>query len=211
LNQQIDRLVLSHDPDEVKAIYRDWAENYNEDLSSHGYVAPKRCCELLTNLVSDRSALVYDAGCGTGLVGSILQDAGYSRIHGADFSPDMLAQAGMSGAYTQLTHADYSAPLTVDDEIYDVIISVGVYTARFHGHFIPEMLRCLKPGGVFVFTCRERYYENEVDSTLSAAATRGEILDVTVSREPYILQQKSEAYYITLFKSPRATAIDPPV
>jgi len=206
LNRRIDRLVKSSNPREVQAIYREWAADYDADLLALGYIAPQRCCDLLAALVPNKRALIYDAGCGTGQVGKILNSMGYSRLYGADFSAQMLAQAKMTGAYAQLNHADYSRTLEIEDESYDAIISVGVYTARFDGFFIPEMLRCLQSDGVFVFTCREQYFENEVHSALERCVERGEIYGVKISLEQYILGHQSQAYYIAMSKSHCACA-----
>ena len=93
LNSLINRLVASTDSEETKMLYAEWADSYDGDLDGFGYVAPQLGTAMFAELLPQKDALIYDAGCGTGLVGHHLAQLGYSRIDGADFSPDMLAKA----------------------------------------------------------------------------------------------------------------------
>lgn len=205
LAQRIDLLVKSSSQSEVKSIYREWASHYDADLTEYGYIAPNRVAELLDTRLKNKQSLIYDAGCGTGRVGVLLHKKGFTRLHGGDFSPEMLAQAQNHSIYIQLDHADYTAPLDIADASYQAIVSVGVYTARFKTYFLSEMLRCLQPGGWFIFTCREMYFENEVHSSLSELLDKGKIDHLEIALEPYMLGENSKAYYITLSKALEAS------
>ncbi len=199
--QLIARLTVSDNPDEVKTLYQQWASRYDKDLEEQEYVAPKLAVEdfssLLDAIVSRQKATIYDAGCGTGLVGRLLQTEGYENIDGADFSDDMLAVAGQSGAYRSLANADYSKPVAIADIQYHAVISVGVYTHHFENRFLPEMCRILKPGGLLYFTCRPFYFEQFAAVELIQLLNEEKISSLNIERKPYILSEKAEAFYIS--------------
>ncbi len=200
LNRIVDRLISSSDPQEVRQLYKQWSTSYDEDLESFGYVAPAIATSMFARIVDDKQSKIHDAGCGTGLVGGLLGDLGYRDIDGSDFSTDMLKKAEMTGCYSDLIEADYSQPLTMPDNCYDAVISIGVYSQRFKQWFIPEMLRIVKPGGYFLFTCRELYYE-EVATALIKMQQSTVISASTVAFEEYMTGQNAHAYYIGLTKA----------
>lgn len=194
----ITRLVACRDADERQSLYQQWASTYDQDLSDYGYVAPLLSVNQFCKAVTDQNALIYDAGCGTGLIGSLLRDRGYLRLHGADVSPAMLAQAKLTNNYSDLAIADYTLPLPIEDNTYDAIISVGVYTALFEKVFISEMLRILKPEGLLYFTCRPQYFETSVGMELQQLLTEQIVESVIVERKPYMLKQNAEAFYVLI-------------
>ena len=155
---------------------------------------------MFNQLISDRDALVHDAGCGTGLVGQLLTDLGFRCVDGSDFSTDMLKGAAEKGCYQQLLQADYTQTLEFSDNSYDAIISIGVYTKRFKQKFIDEMLRILKPGGYFLFTCRPLYFE-EVADTVKELHTKERLKMSSVTLDDYMIGQNASAYYVVLQKS----------
>lgn len=199
----IARLTVSDNPDEVKALYHLWAKRYDSDLEVQGYVAPKLAveafCALLDGIALRSTATVYDAGCGTGLVGKLLRTEGIEFIDGADFSDDMLAVAKQSGAYRSLTNADYSKPVAIEDNQYNAVISVGVYTHHFENQFIPEMCRIIKPGGLLYFTCRPFYFEQFAAAELTELLNAKKISSLHIERKPYIVREQAEAFYISAF------------
>jgi len=124
LNSLISKLVVATDPSEVVGLYAKWAERYDTDLKEFGYVAPQLCVEAFVPLISDKSSLIYDAGCGTGIVGKLLSEHGYHNIIGADFSDEMRKLAELTNAYAKLEYADYGKPVECASNTYDAIISV---------------------------------------------------------------------------------------
>ena len=78
-----DALSLDGDPQRIKAYYAKWAQSYDHDVEGH-YTAPRIIVGMLSeymvatpdNLWPARAEmLIADAGCGTGLVGSVLHSA----------------------------------------------------------------------------------------------------------------------------------------
>jgi len=148
--------------DDIRNLYRDWAATYDEDLTGKDlqYVAPREAVNVFVRHLEDRSAQILDVGCGTGLSGQALVDAGFDQIDGIDLSPDMLEQARAKGVYGSLFEADLIAGLNFADDTYDAAISVGTFT---HGHVGPggldEAIRVVKPGGTVCVTINEGVFE----------------------------------------------------
>jgi len=148
--------------DDIRNLYRDWAATYDEDLTGKDlqYVAPREAVNVFVRHFEERSAQILDVGCGTGLSGQALVDAGFDQIDGIDLSPDMLEQARAKGAYGNLFEADLTAGLKFADDTYDAAISVGTFT---HGHVGPdgldEVIRVVKPGGIVCVTINEGVFE----------------------------------------------------
>jgi len=199
LNEIVNRLVNATDPEEVKRSYKEWASTYDNDLNSFGYVAPHVGVKLLSKRLGDTSALILDAGCGTGLVGVLLSQLGYKQLHGSDFSTDMLEKASLTGCYTDLQIQDFSAPIATTSNSYDAVVSIGVYTKRFDQHFISEMIRVTRPAGHFVFSCREMYF-GEVMGTVSSLLESKLVSKVAVQHDDYMTGQDASAYYIDIKK-----------
>ncbi len=65
--------------DDQRAVYRQWADSYDEELiEEFGYIAPQEAVNAFVRRVPDRTAPVLDMGCGTGLAGKLLDQAGYT-------------------------------------------------------------------------------------------------------------------------------------
>ena len=58
-------------------LYENWADSYEQTLATYGYVTPKRCAEALSRHLTDITAPILDIGCGTGLSGLALKNAGF--------------------------------------------------------------------------------------------------------------------------------------
>ena len=158
----------------ARELYDKWASTYDAEMANetHEYVAPAAASRHLVDLL-DADAIakckILDAGCGTGLVGQQLARAGASTIDGVDLSEGMLAVARNTGAYKNLSTADLSNTLDIQDGAYDAVICVGTLT---QGHVGPgalrELVRVAKAEGYIVTTVLDKIwtsggYEAEVD------------------------------------------------
>ena len=82
--------------------YFKWAQNnqYNLDMVDWNYSGPKNAVKLFNKYAHDKSIVILDAGCGTGLVGLELSKQGFKNFIGLDFSQEMLdPRAGMCVFY----------------------------------------------------------------------------------------------------------------
>ena len=150
-------------PGDKQALFDDWAPTYDHDLVNEmGYVADAEACRRLEALVPDRQARILDTGCGTGLVGRRLQRAGYTDVHGSDYSQKMLDEAHTSGAYRSLQQHDLTLPVETDQP-YDAAIAVGVFAFSVpSAEHLVNITCSLKPDGVALVTVNGKAWR-EVD------------------------------------------------
>jgi len=108
---------------------------------------------MVAQLDCPAGGLILDAGCGNGVRGIPLAQAGY-RVHGVDLAPEMVARAsqaarqrGLDGSDARFEVGDVEA-LPVEDGACDGIICVNVLDFTPHpGVALTEFARVLKPGG----------------------------------------------------------------
>jgi len=156
-------------PGDKQALFDDWASTYDQDLVNDlGYVADAEACRLFISLVTDRQARILDAGCGTGLVGRRLKQAGYTDIHGNDYSEKMLDEARATDTYQSLEQHDLTLPVETDQP-YDAAISVGVFAFSVpSAEHLVNITRSLKPDGKAIVTVngkawKEADWESKLD------------------------------------------------
>jgi predicted TPR repeat methyltransferase len=145
---------------EVAGRYDQWAQRYDDDLTSWSYQAPGVVAETVIARHPGAGS-VLDVGCGTGLVGRALRERGFAgRILGLDISQASLALAERGGAYDSLELADLQQRLAVGDDRVDAVVCVGVMT------YLPdveavwrEFARVARPGGLVVATQREDLWD----------------------------------------------------
>lgn len=144
-------------------LFDNWASTYDHDLVDDlGYVADAEACRQFVSLITDRQARILDAGCGTGLVGRRLRQAGYTNIHGSDYSVKMLDQARATGAYQSLKQHDLTLPVKAH-QLYDAAIAVGVFAFSVpSAEHIVNITRSLKVGGIAIVTVNGKAWK-EVD------------------------------------------------
>jgi predicted TPR repeat methyltransferase len=158
------RLQTVYDnPGNKRELFDNWADTYDKDLIVDlGYVAYSESCKALMKLTPNLDACILDAGCGTGLVGKYLTDAGYTNIHGNDYSEKMLQQADATGVYSSLKVHDLSLPVSTDN-LYDVAIAVGVFAFSIpSAEHLVNVTRCLQIGGYALITVNGKAW-NEVN------------------------------------------------
>ncbi|MCS4505771.1 hypothetical protein KBTX_02120 [wastewater metagenome] len=162
IDQRLSRVYGSGSREELAAIYRDWAETYEDDLTGAGYSHPVVCLPLITRYVASGDTPLLDAGCGTGMIGPWLRQLGYSHVEGLDASDDMLEVAGRKEAYAVLRKAFLGEDIPFADDGFGAAVCMGVFT---RGHVGPEglddLVRVVRPNGVIVFTVNEAMFERD--------------------------------------------------
>ena len=143
--------------EQMGKLYDRWAATYEKELLDNGYVTPTRCAATLARYAQDASLPVADLGCGTGLSGLALRDAGFTVIDGFDYSKEMLAYArGKTGVYQSLECIDLSIPLPFETGQYGNACATGVVNP---GHAPSEAIRytldVLPRGGCFALSLND--------------------------------------------------------
>ena len=147
--------------EEVMKYYDEWGKKnkYDKDMVDWNYTGPKETVDTFKKYASDKKVKIFDAGCGTGLVGIELKKYGYSNIDGADLSQKLLDLVP-KGYYNKLEQVDLNKPLDKESNIYDAVMCVGTFT---FGHVKPpaldEFVRITKNKGLICFTINEGIYE----------------------------------------------------
>lgn len=200
-----EKVLNASNKEELKAAYRDWAEQYDNDLITEmGYVAPKIASDLLLKYLDDANAHILDAGCGTGLVGSIMHKNGYTNIEGFDYSPDMLAKAAQKGIYGSLIEGDLMNALNIVDRKYDAVISVGTFTCGHVGpQALDELVRITKAGGYICFTVREQAWEEDQYSSKIEEITDAGTWEIEAMRTADYIQQEGSNCKACLYRITR--------
>ena len=146
---------------ELEHIYKNWAKKYEDDvINLAGYVGHLITSELLLSYLSNTQTKILDAGCGTGLVGEILNKNSFKNLIGVDFSQEMLNIAKQKNVYQSLDLVDLTKKLDYEDNLFDAVICAGTFTC---GHVGPEtlreMIRITTQGGFICFTVRKQEWE----------------------------------------------------
>ena len=146
--------------EEVMKYYDEWGEQnkYNKDMLDWNYTGPKETVNTFKKYSLNKESIIFDAGCGTGLVGLELKKFGYKNFHGADLSQKLLDTIP-TNLYQKLIKVDLNKPIEVEDNFYDAVMCVGTFT---FGHVKPqaleEFVRITKKDGLICFTINEGIY-----------------------------------------------------
>ena len=147
--------------DEVMKYYDEWGfkNKYNQDMVDWKYSGPKETVEVFKKYAKNKDIKIYDAGCGTGLVGTELKKFGFNYFDGADLSQKLLDLIPKH-LYQNLTKADLNKNIKVKDSIYDAVMCVGTFTfGHVKANALDEFIRITKNGGLICFTINEGIYE----------------------------------------------------
>lgn len=143
------------DPESQTSLYDAWAKGYDSELADGGYATPGRIAAALSSLLSDKSAPVLDFGCGSGLSGAALKEAGFTTVDGCDLSEGMLDEARDKGIYRDLWKMT-AGELDVQPGDYAAIVACGVISV---GAAPPETLDLVVektgPGGLLVLSLND--------------------------------------------------------
>lgn len=154
--------------------YDRWARDYDQDVATLQYRAPRLAVDCLTQALPGppHTMLILDVACGTGLVAAELQARGFLQLHGVDGSPGMLEQARARGLYQHLSLCTLGQePLPSPEGTFDAVLMVGALSdGQVPCSAIPELLRVTKPGGLVCLTTRTNpsnlRYKEELEATL---------------------------------------------
>ena len=147
--------------EEIMKYYDEWGTDnkYDKDMVESDYTGPKETVDTFKKYANNKEIKIYDAGCGTGLVGVELKKNSYINFDGIDLSQKLLDLVP-NGLYKNLSKADLNKPLNISDNEYDAILCVGTFT---FGHVKPaaldEFIRITKNKGLICFTINEGIYE----------------------------------------------------
>lgn len=195
------KILTAASTNELMQVYDGWADRYDRELlEDWGYTSPQKAVHLLLEAMASNDLAVLDAGCGTGLVGVLLKEAGISTLTGIDYSPGMLAEAERKGVYDTLHTIDMNNPLTLPSDSFDAVTCIGTFTStHVKPQAVAELARVTRSGGVLVFTVRDDYWQSTNFVDLVAELHISGVARIEQIRlEPYIHSEGSECRFVVL-------------
>ncbi len=165
-------------PEQTEAHYQKWAATYEAEVAEQGYATPDRVAQALWSQKPESQTPVLDYGCGTGLSGVALRNAGFEVIDGMDPTANMLAVAKTKGVYRTLSSFEITDPAPLTNGAYTAITAIGVIGA---GAAPPEtldmLMYALPKGGMLSFsfndhTLADHTYTARLNDWLDMGAAR---------------------------------------
>lgn len=157
----LDKVYQARGFAETRALYDDWSETYEAEIGENGYATPGRCAAALARFMEDKTAPVLDFGCGTGLSGVALAEAGFKHLDGVDISAEMIAQARPKGVYRNLRQIRPGANPVDRPGDYAAITAIGVIGAGAAPSSTFDMLmHRLGPGGKLALSFNDHALED---------------------------------------------------
>ena len=183
--------------EEVMKYYDEWGEKnkYNKDMVEWNYTGPKETVEVFKKYSENKNILIFDAGCGTGLVGQELKKFGFNNFHGADLSQKLLDTVPKN-LYQKLIKVDLNKPISILNDFYGAVMCVGTFT---FGHVKPqaldEFVRITKKGGLICFTINEGIYkEYGFDSKIDSLKKKRKWEELEFFKSDYIASKDVNAW-----------------
>ena len=199
----IDDVYKITEPEAMRRLYDEWSSSYDDEVKGHGYATPRRCAAALAGITDDLEAPVLDFGCGTGISGEALAEAGFTAIDGCDLSQNMLEVARSKNIYRDLRQNDVDSPVSFVPGTYLSIAAVGVISVgAAPAGVLDQLLNALPAGGTLTFSFNEHTvkvpeFENRVFEYVDTGAAQllfkesGEHLPgIGLSSVVYVLQMK---------------------
>jgi SAM-dependent methyltransferase len=117
---------------------------------------------------SHKSLQILEWGCGPGRVLQYLQSPSGDNweLSGADYNPRTIDWCRTNLPKIRFFHNDLAPPIPAKSASFDVIYCISVYThlsEPLHYQWIHEILRLLKPGGLFIGTFHGERYRNHLE------------------------------------------------
>ena len=174
-SENLSSVYGAEDSEATRSAYEGWAEGYDAENLGNGYRVPGIGTAMIARHVMPNAGPVYDAACGTGIIGGMLELLGYEDIVGSDLSPAMLELAGTPKPYVRVYEHDLGEPLPEEDKKYAAVTCFG---SLGPGHAPPrcldEFVRITKTGGHVIFNTRaETYPEQELKEKVDSLTGAG--------------------------------------
>ena len=183
--------------EEVMKYYDEWSKNnkYNNDMFIWEYSGPRETSEILSKYQNNKDIKIYDAGCGSGLVGLELKKYGFSNFDGGDISKELLNQVP-ENLYNELEQTDLNKNILKQDDFYDVVICVGTFTfAHVKAHALDEFVRITKRNGLICFTINEAVYiDYGFKSKIESLVNNNKIKEIEFFKSNYLASKDVNAW-----------------
>ena len=182
---------------EVMKYYDEWGKGnkYNQDMADWNYTGPKETVEVFKKYALNKDISIFDAGCGSGLVGLELKKFGYKHFHGADLSQKLLDTIPRN-LYQRLIKLDLNKPININNNFFDAIMCVGTFTfSHVKPQALDEFIRITKSNGLICFTINEGIYEEYgFDKKIEALKKNNKWEEIEFFKSDYIASKDVNAW-----------------
>lgn len=152
----LDNVYDESTPEETRVLYDQWAATYDSEVGENGYVTPTRAANALFKALPQPRCPILDFGCGTGLSGLALRQAGFEIVDGMDPSAEMLEGAKTKGIYRQLSILDVTDEAPIPQGTYKAIAAIGVIgTGAAPADTLHILMKALGRGDLLVFSLND--------------------------------------------------------
>ena len=183
--------------DEVMNFYDEWGDKdkYNKDMVDWDYTGPKETVNTFKKYTKKKNILIFDAGCGTGLVGKELKNFGYNNLYGADLSQTLLDSVPKD-LYRKLYKGDLNQLIKAKDNFYDAAMCVGTFTyAHVKPNALEEFVRITKNKGLICFTINEGIFEEYgFDKKIKELKDKNKWKEIEFFKSNYIASKNVNAW-----------------
>lgn len=188
---RVDWVIRAPDNAEMRRRYDVWAARYDADIGTiEDYVGPFETVRVVKQHF-DASALLMDAGAGTGLVGEALKREGFGRLVAVDYAPRMLAIARSKNIYSQIHECDLGQPTGFGADTFDGVVSCGT-TSQMPSASLREFVRVVRPGGKIVFAVLPDAWESCGWAAIQAELEAAGKLSMIERNDPFQLMPTTE-------------------
>ncbi len=136
--------------------------SYDYEIKLNNYKTPQRCAEALSRYLRDKNSYILDIGCGTGLSGQEILNAGFNNVDGSDFSEKMLHEAKNKNIYKKLFNLDLNRKYYRVNFSYDAIVAAGIISPHHaNPSCIEKCLNILCDSGLLIFSLNDHAVEDK--------------------------------------------------
>ncbi len=183
--------------EEVMEFYDEWGNQnkYNKDMIDWDYTGPKETVDTFKKYFQNSDALIFDAGCGTGLVGKELKKFGYKNFYGADLSQTLLNTIPKD-LYQKLFRIDLNKSIEIEDNFFEAVMCVGTFTyAHVKPNALDEFVRITKNKGLICFTINEGIYKDYgFDIKIEELKNKNKWKEIEFFKSDYIASKNVNAW-----------------
>ena len=141
---------------------------YDQDMLDWKYSGPKEAVEVFKKHAENKNIKIFDAGCGTGLVGVELKKFGYKYYDGADLSQSLLDLIPQS-LYQKLSNIDLNQKINLP--YYFPIDTTSISNNR--RSLFDTLMKGLKSGKI-----KEAYEDSFFSTKITRQEIAGKLLNI---------------------------------
>jgi len=167
-------------------------ETYKLDYQSYlykGRESARQILSLLEKYKSPESLVILDWGCGPGRITrhlpSLLEDS--CKLYGTDPNKKYVAWCKKNIPGIEFSVNDLAPPMhKFDSNFFDFIYGISIFThmsGNMHFLWNEEIMRILKPGGIFLFTTQGESFIEKLSNQERTLFHEGKIIEKSNTKE----------------------------